>query len=258
MCHEFYQKSPGSVVNFSRLFSQAWCKAVNPANIIARFRRAGVYPYNPNAITLTENTNSDMCITPSSIDYEPSTLTPTTTSLATAPVLTMSCAMGGSSACLSAVTTTAGVPTPSSSENTSNTASSIMVSVGALSADEVEHFECRCEAGYDVPDAVYEEWLKLHHPELSQTSVHVTFPPTLSAQELSLSEQLSAVTPLTPVAVDIHSNSASSSSSSSCSGVSSAPCDGAFFLSSSRGKNRFFRQCPYRLNQRKHSQEHVC
>ena len=36
VCHEFYQKYPGSVVttfNFSRLFSQAWCLAVTPVNI---------------------------------------------------------------------------------------------------------------------------------------------------------------------------------------------------------------------------------
>ena len=66
VCHEFYQKNPGSAVtkfNFSRLFSQAWCRAVTPVNVMAGFRRAGVYPFNPNAITLTEDASSEGCYT---------------------------------------------------------------------------------------------------------------------------------------------------------------------------------------------------
>ena len=54
VCHEFYQSSPGKVVlkfNFMDLFSKAWLKAVMPKNICAGFRKAGVVPFNPNAIT---------------------------------------------------------------------------------------------------------------------------------------------------------------------------------------------------------------
>ena len=53
VCHEFYKSSPGKVVskfNFMELFSKAWLKAVTPENICAGFRKAGVVPFNPNAI----------------------------------------------------------------------------------------------------------------------------------------------------------------------------------------------------------------
>ena len=53
VCHEFYQSSPGKVVskfNFMELFGKAWLKAVTPENICAGFRKAGVVPFNPNAI----------------------------------------------------------------------------------------------------------------------------------------------------------------------------------------------------------------
>ena len=93
-CHEFYQKHPGSIVtrfNFSRLFSQAWCKAVTTANIMGGFRRAGVYPFNPNAISITEDTSSDVAATSSSLEGE--TCCPTsaiTSNIATSSAVTPS------------------------------------------------------------------------------------------------------------------------------------------------------------------------
>ena len=68
VCHELYQKHPSSVVTklkFSCLFLQAWCNAVTPANVMSGFRRAGVHPFNPNAITVTENTSMNSSSTPS-------------------------------------------------------------------------------------------------------------------------------------------------------------------------------------------------
>ena len=56
VCHEFYQKNPGNVItkfNFSSLFSQAWYAAITPLNIMAGYRRAGVYPLNPEAVLIT-------------------------------------------------------------------------------------------------------------------------------------------------------------------------------------------------------------
>jgi len=50
VCHDFYQKNPGRIItkfNFTQLFSQAWLQAVTPMNVMAGFRRAGVYPFNP-------------------------------------------------------------------------------------------------------------------------------------------------------------------------------------------------------------------
>ncbi len=57
VCHNFQQRNPGVVVsklNFSSLFSQAWLKALTPANIVAGFRKCGVYPFNRNVIPLPE------------------------------------------------------------------------------------------------------------------------------------------------------------------------------------------------------------
>jgi len=52
-CHEFYQSNPGQVIsklNFCRVFKPAWLNAVNPSNITGGFKRAGVYPFNRQAI----------------------------------------------------------------------------------------------------------------------------------------------------------------------------------------------------------------
>ncbi len=53
VCHEFYQSSPGKVLTkftFSRLFASAWLKTTTPQNICSGFRRAGVVPFDPDAI----------------------------------------------------------------------------------------------------------------------------------------------------------------------------------------------------------------
>lgn len=38
--------------NFDRLFSKAWLKATTPENVYSGFRKAGLVPFNPNAITV--------------------------------------------------------------------------------------------------------------------------------------------------------------------------------------------------------------
>lgn len=52
-CHKFYQKNPGKVIsklNFCSVFRQAWLNAVTPSNICGGFRKAGVFPLDPDAI----------------------------------------------------------------------------------------------------------------------------------------------------------------------------------------------------------------
>ena len=54
-CHMFMQENPGSVVTkyqFSQLFSKAWYKAIQPQNIISGFTKAGIHPFNPDAISV--------------------------------------------------------------------------------------------------------------------------------------------------------------------------------------------------------------
>ena len=61
VCHQYFQKNPGKVINkfnFDLLFSQAWLKALIPANIVAGFRTCGVYPFNPAAISVPEEPES--------------------------------------------------------------------------------------------------------------------------------------------------------------------------------------------------------
>ena len=55
VCHDFLVSHPGQVVtryNFSRLFSRAWMESMTCSNIMAGFRKTGVYPLNRNAVKL--------------------------------------------------------------------------------------------------------------------------------------------------------------------------------------------------------------
>ena len=80
-----------------------------------------------------------------------------------------------------------------------------------FSAKQEEHFERRLEEGYDLPDPVYEEWLKLRHPQSSWA----TSPPMPLGQKLSLSDHFTGVSLLTPVAANISTTSISLSATSS-------------------------------------------
>ena len=53
VCHRYLQSYPGKVITkyqFSQLFSEAWLKTMNPANIISGFRSCGIFPFNPTAV----------------------------------------------------------------------------------------------------------------------------------------------------------------------------------------------------------------
>ena len=151
VCHELYQKHPGSVVtkfNFSRLFSQAWCNAVTPANVMSGFLRAGVHPFNPNAITVTENTSMDSSSTHSRDESGDVPSTSTSTDAITPPI---SNAVAVNSSTL---------PTPTDSTTaagTLNQPSSEVESDFTFSADQEELNKRRYQEGYDLPDAMYEE-----------------------------------------------------------------------------------------------------
>ena len=258
ICHEFYQKNPGRIItkfNFCRLFSQAWCQAVTPKNIMAGFRRAGVYPYNPKAIAISESTGSDLPSTSISADSSHSvtnavtddTVTDDTT---TTPVTTLP--SGGAESSTSASNsigetsnTLHVLPSITSTDETSDTLSHSSISIDALSADMVELFKRRYEEGFDLPDPVYQEWLKLHYPESLQATATLPTPQTSAhTPELSVAEQFSHVTPLNPVASDIHSSLTASSSSSVFTSSSASsrphggPASGSCVLSSSSGEKK--------------------
>ena len=53
MENRFYQKNPGLVIskfNFCSIFSDAWLKAITPSNVIAGFRKAGIFPMDREKI----------------------------------------------------------------------------------------------------------------------------------------------------------------------------------------------------------------
>ena len=55
VCHYYFHKTSGRVIAkfyFNLLFSQAWLKSLVSVNIIAGFKKCGVYPYDPNAIVV--------------------------------------------------------------------------------------------------------------------------------------------------------------------------------------------------------------
>jgi len=52
-CHRFYQRNPGLVIskfNFCSIFCGAWLNAILPTNVIAGFKKSGVYPFNRDAV----------------------------------------------------------------------------------------------------------------------------------------------------------------------------------------------------------------
>ena len=65
VCHKFFQTNPGRVItkyDFSTLLNQSWGQTMIPNVITSGFRRSGIYPFNPNAIscgiiTTTQNTS---------------------------------------------------------------------------------------------------------------------------------------------------------------------------------------------------------
>ena len=71
VCHDFYQQHPGKIItrfNFSSLFSEAWYGAITPANIMGGFQKAGMYPFDPQAIIVAHSPSHDS-VEPSRSDF---------------------------------------------------------------------------------------------------------------------------------------------------------------------------------------------
>ena len=52
-CHKFYQKNPGSIISkfkFCKIFQPVWLKAIAPTNIVAGFKKAGIFPLSRNVV----------------------------------------------------------------------------------------------------------------------------------------------------------------------------------------------------------------
>jgi hypothetical protein len=149
-CHTFMQENPGCVVtkyNFSKLFSKAWYKAIQPQNLIAGFSKCGICPYNSEAIKApiypTDSQNDD--------DNED-------LDLDGEMAVVKSDTVGDSS----------GVNLNNSGEN--GEASCTRTS---FSPEQVALFTLRYENGYDLfIDPDYVSWLLETHPE--DAPAHIT------------------------------------------------------------------------------------
>ena len=223
ICQDFYQKNPGRIVtkfNFMRLFSRVWCRAVTPANIIAGFRRAGVYPLNPNVISVTEadsDTSNEASARPSSSLADSCEVSG---SGGDAPSNGLSDVAGTSTnltdtadSANSANTSAASVSFPNTCSGssgtidllshtcTSTTTTSILSSTTSLAQptftnEQVERFQHCYEEGFDLYDLDYYQWLiKVHHPDSIPTEIQTNTHKSIS--------------PSNPAASDICSSSSS-------------------------------------------------
>ena len=167
VCHEFYQSNPGKVItkfNFSEIFSKAWMKAVTPETICSGFRRAGVYPYNPNAIKIPDNQPSK-------------------------PTEQSGAAIAGGAATVDSAATAGSVANVPSSPSPTFT------------QEQEDLFERRYEEKYDQYDSEYISWLELNHPEAVPTDRYSLITASSAENEMDLLSEFSNVTPTEPVMV---------------------------------------------------------
>ncbi len=62
-CHRFYQTNPGKVItklNFNLVFKPAWESAATPANLVNGFKKCGIYPFDPSAISIVTHTGESV------------------------------------------------------------------------------------------------------------------------------------------------------------------------------------------------------
>ena len=140
-CHTFMQENPGCVVTkyqFSRLFSKAWYKAIQPQNLISGFTKTGIHPFNPNAISIlpcppgVDDNSEDESDSDEDMKLDDDN--------------------GGS------INGDGGTPNPG--DNPSNSKSI------SFSPQQIELFTTRYENGYDIyTDADYVTWLAGYHPD---------------------------------------------------------------------------------------------
>ena len=172
VCHDFTRLNPGKVItkfNFNRLFSQAWLKAVVPANIMAGFKTCGVYPFNRSAIkvpfcdtevdtsTISNKDANDICHSSDGMQ--------TSQSLSHSPM-------------------------PKKTHD-----------FVEFNEDQVTLFLKRYEEGFDIfDDADYVQWLEINHPEVLPTHSSVSL---LNDHDdnggLSVVAHLSSISPQIPI-----------------------------------------------------------
>ena len=160
VCSKFMQQNPGKVItkcNFSPLLSEAWNKTMVPKVITVGFRRSGIYPFNPDVIDYSVPTNDDTSNPTSSeqapldvtIDHQPSPGVVTTLSSAVSTSHNLSLDLNF------AVTNQ---QPPYSVIDCDGQHQAI------FSSEQELLFQKRYKEQYDLPDPVYQQWLRINHP----------------------------------------------------------------------------------------------
>ena len=148
-CSKFMQQNPGKVItkyNFSPLLNEAWNKTMVPKVMTAGFKRCGIYPFNPDVIDYGVPANDDSKPSNSNTSQK-------------AP--------------LDAVTSRQ-LPLDFASNRhlPIYAVTSQQLPLGAIdsedqatfSSEQEQLFQKRYEEQYDLPDPVYQQWLKINHP----------------------------------------------------------------------------------------------
>ena len=209
VCHNFYQKNPGKIVNkfnFNTLFSEAWYGAVTSVNIMAGFRKAGVFPFNPNAVTISTPPDK------SAEQHSPE-------GREASPVMSMSHCTGSESVSASESNEClddSGIPIsdpglleahvsdpcthqdpePQMCDPTETTANCNhgVVAGPSFTQEQRRRYQIRYEEGFDVGgDPDYVSWLRINHPDSTLPQDHTGE---------SLLNHFSDVTPVEEIAVD--------------------------------------------------------
>ena len=155
---------------FSKLFSEAWCKAIIPLSIINGFKYSGVYPLNPTVVlnkcpaTSTVTENNDM--------------------------ITLSGTHSNSS------------NAPDNANCGSNENSTDEENEADFTEEEEAKFANRFEEGYDLYDPKYISWLKINHPAATLPATFTFVPPNFE-QSCEISSSLESHSSTTDQAGDV-------------------------------------------------------
>ena len=135
VCHSFLHHHPGVIIskfNFSRLFSEAWMRALTPSNIIAGFRKCGIHPFNRQAIPLNHQADDGSTSTADQDSVDEDSV--------------------------------------DHMESNSHLPSDELTS--RFTPGQIELFKQRLSEGYDLLiDPEYVSWLQLTHPEAVQHNI---------------------------------------------------------------------------------------
>ena len=182
VCHKWMDQHPGRIITqfqFSELLNKAWMQAMTPANAIAGFRKAGVYPFNRTAINVP------------SLDPAPTRNEGNETTVEEK----------GASSDDGAVPFTLSTPVETSSTPAASITPPVMNTTFTM--EQVARYERHLEEGYDLHDPDYALWLQLEHPDAvprdyPSWSVHEdSVSPAIPT--LSVSDEFIDVVPLEPV-----------------------------------------------------------